>query len=142
MGSPESVSRVAQRAEELRYDSLWTIDPPIYLAAFAPAALKRVATMADGWNPVAIPVDGMVKMSGAIKQMAKDADRDPSSLQMIVRANMEITDKALGEDRIIFSGTLDQIKKDVAACERIGPHELIFDVTLRPINGSVAATDG
>jgi len=103
--------------------------PPIYLAAFAPAALKRVATVADGWNPVAIPVDGMVKMSGAIRQMAKDADRDPSSLQMIVRANIDITDKALGEDRMIFSGTLDQIKKDVAACERIGAHELIFDVT-------------
>jgi hypothetical protein len=48
---------------------------------------------------------------------------------MIVRANIDITDKALGEDRMIFSGTLDQIKKDVAACERIGAHELIFDVT-------------
>jgi probable F420-dependent oxidoreductase len=27
--------------------------PPVYLAAFAPPALKRLATMADGWNPVA-----------------------------------------------------------------------------------------
>ena len=24
--------------------------PPIFIAAFAPTALKRVATMADGWN--------------------------------------------------------------------------------------------
>ncbi len=29
--------------------------PPIYLAAFAPAALKRLATMADE-NPVMVPV--------------------------------------------------------------------------------------
>ena len=33
--------------------------PPIYLAAFAPPAMKRLATMANGWNPVAIPLEGM-----------------------------------------------------------------------------------
>src|SRR4029077_2560213 len=42
---------------------------PIYLAAFAPPALKRLATMADGWNPVMIPVAGMAEMFGAVKQM-------------------------------------------------------------------------
>src|SRR2546425_10938730 len=46
--------------------------PPIYLAAFAPPAMKRLATMADGWNPVAIPVDGMAQMFGALKQTAKE----------------------------------------------------------------------
>src|SRR3954452_2556512 len=29
--------------------------PPIYLAAFAPPALKRIATSAQGWNPVMVP---------------------------------------------------------------------------------------
>src|SRR5438067_1366417 len=103
--------------------------PPIYLAAFAPPAMKRLATMADGWNPVAIPVDGMAQMFGAVKQMAKEAGRDPSSLAMVVRANLEITDKPLGKERMIFSGTLDQIKEDVAGCVRIGAHELFFDPT-------------
>jgi alkanesulfonate monooxygenase SsuD/methylene tetrahydromethanopterin reductase-like flavin-dependent oxidoreductase (luciferase family) len=32
--------------------------PRIYLAAFAPAALKRLARLADGWNPTAIAKDG------------------------------------------------------------------------------------
>ena len=103
--------------------------PPIYLAAFAPPAMKRLATMADGWNPVAIPVDGMAQMFGALKQMAKEAGRDPSSLAMVVRANLEITDKPLGKERMIFTGTLDQIKEDVAGCVRIGAHERFFDPT-------------
>jgi alkanesulfonate monooxygenase SsuD/methylene tetrahydromethanopterin reductase-like flavin-dependent oxidoreductase (luciferase family) len=30
--------------------------PPIYLGAFVPAALKRLAKLADGWNPVFLPV--------------------------------------------------------------------------------------
>ena len=107
--------------------------PPIYLAAFAPPALKRVATMADGWNPVMIPVAGMADMFGAVKQMAKDAGRDPSSLSLVVRANLEkITEKPLGKARAIFSGTFEQIKEDIAACRQIGAHEIFFDPTFMP----------
>ncbi len=103
--------------------------PPIYLAAFAPPALKRLATMADGWNPVAIPAAGMAQMFAGIKQMAKEAGRDPSTLTMVVRANLEFSDKPLGKDkeRMIFSGSFDQIKEDVAACREIGAHEVFFD---------------
>jgi alkanesulfonate monooxygenase SsuD/methylene tetrahydromethanopterin reductase-like flavin-dependent oxidoreductase (luciferase family) len=85
--------------------------------------------MADGWNPVAIPVAGMAQMFGAVQQMAKEAGRDPSSLAMVVRANLHLTDKPLGEDRGIFAGTLEQIREDAQACAKIGAHELIYDVT-------------
>lgn len=103
--------------------------PPIYMAAFAPKALQRVATAADGWNPVAIPIDGMVQMFGAVKEMAKQAGRDPSKLQLVVRANVHVTAKPIAEGRAIFAGTPEQIKEDVAECKRIGAHEVIFDVT-------------
>jgi probable F420-dependent oxidoreductase len=101
--------------------------PPIYLAAFATAALKRLATLADGWNPTAIPVDGMAQMFSSIQHMAKGAGRDPSSLEMVVRANLHITDKPIEKDRHIFAGSLDQIKEDTIACRQIGAHEVHFD---------------
>lgn len=103
--------------------------PPIYMAAFAEPALRRLARMADGWNPVAIPVDGMAHMFESIKQMAKEAGRDPSSLRMVVRANLDIHDKPLNKDRMVFTGTIEQIQADVAACRSIGAHELFFDPT-------------
>ena len=103
--------------------------PPIYLAAFAPAALKRVAAMADGWNPVAIPPTGMQQMFASIQQMAKEAGRDPSKLALVVRANLHITGKPLGADRHFFAGNFDQIREDAQACTKIGVHELIYDVT-------------
>jgi hypothetical protein len=86
-----------------------------------------VARLADGWNPTAIPVDGMAQMFSSIKKMAADAGRDPASMEMIVRANLHITEKPLGKDRHIFSGTLDQIKEDAAACREIGAHEVHFE---------------
>jgi len=45
---------------------------------------------------------------------------------MIVRANLEITDKPQGRERMIFTGTLDQIKADIAACNKIGAHEMFL----------------
>jgi len=103
--------------------------PPIYLAAFAPPALRRLATMADGWNPVPVPPAGMAQMFHGIQQMAVEAGRDPSSLVMVVRANVLLSDKPMGKDRMFFSGTFDQIKEDIAACREVGAHELFFDPT-------------
>jgi probable F420-dependent oxidoreductase len=103
--------------------------PPIYLAAFAPPALRRLASQADGWNPVMVPPAGMAQMFDGIKQMAKAAGRDPAALQMIVRANVILSDKPLGTDRAPFSGTFDQLKEDLAACRAIGAHEVFYDPT-------------
>ena len=51
---------------------------------------------------------------------------------MIVRANLHITSQSLPEGRFIFSGSFEQIIEDVAACRRIGVHELVFDPTFAP----------
>jgi len=48
--------------------------PPTYMAAFTPSALKRVATEANGWFPVGIPLGGIGPMFDGIKSMAKDAE--------------------------------------------------------------------
>jgi probable F420-dependent oxidoreductase len=106
--------------------------PPIYMAAFVPAALKRITRLADGWNPVGIPVVGMQKMFDGLKQMAKEAGRDPSKLQLVVRANLEIGSKPRPKDGTIFTGTLEQVKEDIDGCKRIGAHELHFDPTFLP----------
>jgi probable F420-dependent oxidoreductase len=103
--------------------------PPIILAAFAPPALKRLARLADGWNPVGMPPEAMAQVFGTIQQMAKEAGRDPSALQMIVRANFDIHDKPGGKERPLFVGTLEEIKTDVRRCQEIGAHEMFFDPT-------------
>jgi len=106
--------------------------PPIYMAAFAPEALKRVARHADGWMPARVPVAGMVQMFGGIKKMAEEFGRDPSKLELIVRGHAYVYDKPLGDDRAIFAGSEDQIKADIAATRKIGAHELFFDVQFSP----------
>lgn len=106
--------------------------PPIYLGAFVPAALKRLARLADGWNPVFLPIPVMADMFASIRQMAKEAGRDPSAMLMVVHAGLDLSDKPLGKDRAIFSGSMDQIADDVKACAKIGAHEVFFDPTFAP----------
>jgi probable F420-dependent oxidoreductase len=102
--------------------------PPIYIAAFAPAALKRVATMADGWNPTGLPIEAMAQMFGAIRQMAEAAGRNPTELKLIVRGNVVETPKPVEKDRAIFVGSVEQIREDIAACKKIGADEVFLEL--------------
>ena len=111
--------------------------PPIYLAAYAPAAMSRVARLADGWIPAGVPVDGMGQMFSGIQNMAKEAGRDPSELKMIVRANLEVRSEPRGDQGFVFSGTRDEIKADIAAVRELGAEELHFDPSFDVAGGSV-----
>ena len=106
--------------------------PPIYMAAYTPGAMQRVAREADGWFPVGIPIAGIAGMFEGMKQMAREAGRDAAVLQLIVRANVEFSDSALAKDRADFTGAPDQIAADVAAIRKLGAAELLFDVQFSP----------
>jgi probable F420-dependent oxidoreductase len=106
--------------------------PPIYMAAYTPAAMKRVAKEADGWFPVGIPISAVGQMFDGIKSMAKETGRDPVKLELIVRANVELSRAPIEKDRADFTGTLEQIAKDVAATRQVGAAELLFDVQFSP----------
>jgi alkanesulfonate monooxygenase SsuD/methylene tetrahydromethanopterin reductase-like flavin-dependent oxidoreductase (luciferase family) len=102
------------------------------MAAYAPMALSRVARYANGWNPVGIPPAAVAEMFAGIKAMAEEAGRDPSELELIFRANGEVTEEPLGDDRASFCGTPEQIAADIAATQEIGADELIYDATFDP----------
>ncbi len=106
--------------------------PPIYMAAYTPSAMQRVAKEADGWFPVGVPIGGIAPMFEGMKQMAREAGRDPAALQLIVRANVEFSDAALAPDRADFTGARDQIAGDVVALRKLGAAELLFDVQFSP----------
>jgi probable F420-dependent oxidoreductase len=101
--------------------------PPIYMAAYTPAAMNRIARMADGWNPVGIPVGAMEQMFAGIKQGAAEAGRDPSKLKLIVTANVEFHPTPLGDERPVFVGSIEQIESDIVATRQLGADELIFN---------------
>jgi probable F420-dependent oxidoreductase len=106
--------------------------PPIYLAAYAPAALRRVAAVADGWNPAGIPIPAMGTMMADLRRMAAEAGRDPRALRLVVRANVSLADTPLGAERAPFAGTEEEVRADVAAVRALGADELFLDPNFSP----------
>ena len=102
------------------------------MAAYTPAAMKRLAKEADGWFPVGIPIAAIPQMFDGIKQMAREAGRKPDELALIVRGNVEFSDKAADKVRADFIGTVEQITADIAATRSLGATELVFDIQFSP----------
>jgi probable F420-dependent oxidoreductase len=98
--------------------------PPIYMAAFTPSAMKRVAAEANAWLPVGIPLSGVGAMFDAIKKMAKEAGRDSSALELIVTAGIAIHKKPIEKERTEFTGSIEQIGEDFAAARKLGAAEI------------------
>ena len=78
-------------------------------------------------------------MFEGIKGMAQEAGRDPSGLELIVRANVELHNSFIEKDRIDFTGTLEQIFEDVTMARKVGAAEIVIDAQFSP--GVEAAKD-
>jgi alkanesulfonate monooxygenase SsuD/methylene tetrahydromethanopterin reductase-like flavin-dependent oxidoreductase (luciferase family) len=76
-------------------------------------------------------------MIAGIKGMAQEAGRDPAELEVVVRANVLVTEQPLGGQRYICTGSVDQIKADIAATRELGVAELHFDPSFSPDGVSV-----
>jgi len=63
--------------------------------------------------------------------MAQEAGRDPSALELIVRANVELHNTPIEKDRIDFTGTLEQIAEDVTTVRKLGA-EIAIDAQFSP----------
>jgi len=102
------------------------------MAAFTPSALKRVATEANGWFPVGIPLSGVGPIFEGIKGMAKNAGRDPAALELIVGAAVEIHDRPIQKDRVDFTGTIEQIAEDMTTARKVGVAEIVINAQFSP----------
>ena len=106
--------------------------PPIYMAAFTSSAMKRVAVEANAWLPVGMPLSGVGAMFDDIKKMAKEAGRDPSALELILTAGVEIHQTPIEKERTEFTGTLEQIGEDCAAARKLGAAEIAIYTQFLP----------
>ena len=106
--------------------------PPIYMAAYTPGAMKRVAREANGWFPVGIPLSAVGPMFEQLKGMAQQVGRNAQSLELVVRGNFEFMASAHSKERADFTGSPDQIATDIEATKKLGASELVCDVQFSP----------
>ena len=101
---------------------------PLVLAAYTPAGLDRIARRADGWTPAGIPVAVAVPMWQGARQAAESYGRDPSTMQLVVRANVKLTASPLGAGRAEFTGSPVEVRDDVMRARDAGVDEVLVDL--------------
>ncbi len=65
---------------------------PIWIGGHAPAALRRVGRIADGWFPMARPGGGLEAALETIREGAAEVGRDVSNLQFEGRLEYSVRD--------------------------------------------------
>ncbi len=108
---------------------------PIYLAGFAPNALRRIISSgANGW--VGIPqldLDGFKTGQEQLRKEAQEQGRDPQSIEFPVLLFPEVSESDLGADRQSMNGSIEQIAEDIQGFEKLGVNHvnLVFDFGTR-----------
>jgi probable F420-dependent oxidoreductase len=101
--------------------------PPIYLAAYTPSALRRVARLADGWLPTGIPLANVGPMMEQVRLQAREVGRDPAALELIILAHLSVTEDLQENGRADFTGNLEQIRQDIQRARELGANEIILN---------------
>jgi probable F420-dependent oxidoreductase len=99
--------------------------PPIYMAAYTPAALARTARLADGWLPSMLPLPMVAERIPELRRLAAEAGRDPATLALIYMTSVKLTPAPLGAGRWAFTGSAEEIGQDVAELRRLGIGEML-----------------
>jgi probable F420-dependent oxidoreductase len=62
---------------------------PLWIGGASPGAIKRTATIGDGWHPTGLSPDEFRTMSQELRQMAVDAGRGSDTMTMSMRVEVE-----------------------------------------------------
>lgn len=107
--------------------------PPIWIGGQSRAALRRAARLGNAWHPVgAIPAaplepEELKESLDYMRRHAERAGRDPSEIQVSMKAPLYDASSDDGGSRRRFSGPTDAVLQDIQTYADVGVTHLIFD---------------
>jgi probable F420-dependent oxidoreductase len=123
---------------------------PVWVGGHTDAALRRTATLGDGWHPIGmrssirLAPEEYATSARRIHTLAREAGRDPKSITLSLRVPMEVRPKQakapVGE-RPFFQGTAEQVAADIRAYAAVGVTHFVFDSTHQDLGAVLANMD-
>jgi probable F420-dependent oxidoreductase len=111
--------------------------PPVLLGGAAVPALRRAGRLAQGW--ISSSRQDLTRIGACVETVrdgAREAERDPEAVRILVRGLVELLDDDPGEQRRPLQGTREQVLDDLAALRAQGVTEVFFDLNFSPRVGS------
>jgi len=101
--------------------------PPIWVGGASDAALRRTVRYGDAWHPIRIRQDWF--RDEGIPRLTHIAEEEGRPMPALCpRIRLRLHDQALpDDDRIMGEGTVDQVRRDMAALESLGCTDVLLD---------------
>ena len=104
--------------------------PPLLLGGNAPRALRRAGTRGDGWvSSSRMSLDDVRASVRAVRDAAAGAGKPPDTMHCVVRGVTVLRERPVdGADRRLLTGTVEQLRDDLAAYAAAGVDEVFLDL--------------
>ena len=124
--------------------------PPFWVGGESRPAIRRAATLCDGWYPIgnnpAFPVGTPEALQNGMERLRRTAERagrNPDEIQIIYRSHdYRITGADTSHDRTRFTGSGEQIAGDIREYEDMGVSYLVLDIARLSADGNLEETLG
>ena len=107
--------------------------PPIWIGGQSRPAIRRAARLGNAWHPVgAIPAtplepDELAGNVALLRELAERAGRDPTSIDVSMKAPLYDSSMDQTGPRRRFSGSPEDVLEDISIYEDVGVTHLVFD---------------
>ena len=124
--------------------------PPLWVGGESRPAIRRAATLCDGWYPIgnnpSFPVgtpDALQQGMDRLRRTAERAGRNPEEIQIIYRSHdYRITGADTSSERTRFTGSSEQIAGDIRQYQDMGVSYLVLDIARLSGDGNLEETLG
>ena len=102
---------------------------PILIGGMSRAAMRRAASLGDGWHPNGGTIDQLGQSYQQLRAMCESNGRDPDELQLVVRGELDVRDSPSEDPTAPMTGTPDELLRNIEAYESIGVSEIVLQVS-------------
>jgi len=103
--------------------------PPILVGGNGPRALRRAATLGDGWHAIRLSVAAVAEGAARLRSLATERGRDPASLEVSLRLDAAYGAPPGGDEEWWIHGSAQEATERLRAYRAAGCQSVLFGLT-------------